>query len=31
MFFFVMYTANMELYRKTSKALVLFVAFFIAG
>ena len=31
MFFFVIYTANMELYRQTSKALVLFVAFFIVG
>lgn len=31
MLFFVIYTASMELYRKTSKALVLFVAFFIVG
>lgn len=31
MLFFVVYTASMDLYRKTSKALVLFVAFFIVG
>jgi len=31
MFFFVIYTASMDFYRKTSKALVLFVAFFIVG
>jgi len=31
MLFFVVYTASMAFYRKTSKALVLFVAFFIVG